>query len=81
MTTPLPPLVDEEALSAYLDDRLGDSIPVEVERHQAGHSNETFFVTRGKLELVLRRPPRGAFLPTAHDVAREYRVISALAET
>src|SRR5205814_5611218 len=30
---------------------------------------------------VLRRPPRGAFLPTAHDVGREFRVLSALSET
>ena len=81
MSTSLPPLVDEEALARYLDDRLGDSLPVEAQRHQAGHSNETFFVKRGKLELVLRRPPLGAFLPTAHDVAREHRVLSALTDT
>ena len=30
---------------------------------------------------MLRRPPRGAFLPTAHDVMREHRVLSALADT
>ncbi len=47
----------------------------------AGHSNETFFVRFGDREWVLRRPPRGAFLPTAHDVGREYRVLSALAPT
>lgn len=81
MSTSLPQLVDEEALATYLDDRLGDSVPIEVQRHQAGHSNETFFVKRGKLDLVLRRPPLGAFLPTAHDVGREHKVISALADT
>ena len=47
----------------------------------AGHSNETFFVRRGDQEWVLRRPPRGAFLPTAHDVVREYRVLTALSDT
>lgn len=52
-----------------------------VRRHQAGHSNETFFVTRGDREWVLRRPPRGAFLPSAHDVGREYRVLHALGAT
>ena len=81
MSTQLPPLVDEEALGRYLDERLDGSVPVEVERHQAGHSNETFFVTRGGLDLVLRRPPLGAFLPTAHDVGREYKVMSGLRET
>jgi aminoglycoside phosphotransferase (APT) family kinase protein len=55
--------------------------PFQVERHRAGHSNETFFVRRSGQEWVLRRPPRGAFLPTAHDVLREHRVLVALADT
>lgn len=80
MTT-LPPLVDSSKLGAYLAERLPGSGELVVERHQAGHSNETFFITRGTDEWVLRRPPRGAFLPTAHDVGREYRVLSALAGT
>ncbi|HEX2088666.1 MAG TPA: phosphotransferase family protein [Actinomycetota bacterium] len=79
----LEPLVDPEGLTSYLRDRFPDSASesVEVERHMAGHSNETFFVRFGERDWVLRRPPRGAFLPTAHDVAREYRVLSALAGT
>jgi aminoglycoside phosphotransferase (APT) family kinase protein len=75
------PLVDAEALERWLDAQLGGPGRVDVERHQAGHSNETFFVTRGDQHWVLRRPPRGAFLPTAHDVLREHRVLSALAGT
>ncbi len=75
------PLVDAEALSRFLDDRLPGEGPFEVERHRAGHSNETFFVRRSGQEWVLRRPPRGAFLPTAHDVLREHRVLSALVDT
>ena len=75
------PLVDPEALSRYLDDKLPGEGAFQVERHRAGHSNETFFVRRSGLEWVLRRPPRGAFLPTAHDVLREHRVLSALADT
>lgn len=77
----LPPLVDEAAFARYLDDRLPGGGDVSVERHQAGHSNETFFVARGGREWVLRRPPRGAFLPSAHDVGREFRVLSALGDT
>ncbi len=79
----LEPLVDPEALSSYLSRRFPESAgeSVEVERHMAGHSNETFFVRFGERDWVLRRPPRGAFLPTAHDVAREYRVLSALGGT
>jgi len=79
----LEPLVDPVRLGAYLGSRLpelgvGD---LQVERHVAGHSNETFFVRSGPHESVLRRPPRGAFLPTAHDVAREFRILSALEGT
>ena len=78
MSTTLPPLVDEAALARYLDRHLGGREDVKVERHRAGHSNETFFIERGGVEMVLRRPPLGAFLPTAHDVGREYRVLTAL---
>lgn len=89
MQKELDPLVDQNALERYLRPRLreagaeiGDGAgPVEIERHMAGHSNETFFVRMDGHEWVLRRPPRGAFLPTAHDVGREHRVLSALAGT
>jgi aminoglycoside phosphotransferase (APT) family kinase protein len=74
------PLADPQALSEYLDHRLPGHGPFEVERHRAGHSNETFFVRRSGHRWVLRRPPAGTFLPTAHDVMREYRVLSALAD-
>ncbi len=73
--------MDEAALSEYLDRRMPSRAPVKVTRHRAGHSNETFFVTRGDRRWVLRRPPRGAFLPTAHDVGREYRAMAALQRT
>ena len=43
-----------------------------------GHSNLTFEVARGERSWVLRRPPAGPLLPTAHDVVREYRVLSLL---
>lgn len=78
MSSTLPPLVDEVALADYLRSHLPGAGDVSVSRHQAGHSNETFFVDWSGRELVLRRPPLGAFLPTAHDVLREYRVLSAL---
>jgi aminoglycoside phosphotransferase (APT) family kinase protein len=77
----LDPLVDPAALERHLREPLSLTEPLKVERHQAGHSNETFFVRSGPREWVLRRPPRGVFLPTAHDVVREHRVLSALAGT
>lgn len=81
MASSTPPLVDEEKLAAYLEDRLPGEGDFEIERHRAGHSNETFFIRRGGRGWALRRPPAGAFLPSAHDVGREYKVLSALAGT
>jgi len=46
-----------------------------------GMSNLTYAVHSGAGELILRRPPLGNILPTAHDMAREYRVITALQGT
>ncbi len=70
------------ALAAYLRPRLplagaGD---LEVSRLGGGHSNLTYLLRfgDGAGEAVLRRPPLGPILPTAHDVAREFRVLSAL---
>lgn len=81
MTT-LPPLIDEENLRRYLAERIpGENVPLTVERIRGGHSNETFFIQRGSEGWVLRRPPRGPLLPTAHDVLREYRVLKALNNT
>lgn len=71
-------LVDEQKLGQFLNESLGGAEPTRVEKHIAGFSNETFFVYRGSDEFVLRRPPRGPLLPTAHDVAREYRFLKAL---
>ncbi|MDM4718134.1 phosphotransferase family protein [Micromonospora sp. WMMA1363] len=46
-----------------------------------GKSNLTYLLHAGEHEVVLRRPPLGHVLATAHDMAREFRVISALART
>ena len=43
-----------------------------------GKSNLTYIVRAGEWEAVLRRPPLGHVLATAHDMAREFRVLSAL---
>lgn len=72
-------LVDLQALERFIDQHVpGSSGPLTVQKHVAGFSNETFYVTRGEDAWVMRRPPRGPLLPTAHDVLREYRFISAL---
>src|SRR6476660_1919993 len=46
-----------------------------------GRSNLTYAISNGTQTWVLRRPPLGHVLPTAHDMAREYRVMTALAGT
>ncbi|WP_194813548.1 phosphotransferase family protein [Nocardia sp. XZ_19_385] len=46
-----------------------------------GKSNLTYEITDGATSFVLRRPPLGHVLATAHDMVREHRVISALAGT
>jgi aminoglycoside phosphotransferase (APT) family kinase protein len=46
-----------------------------------GKSNLTYRVHSDAGEVILRRPPLGHILPTAHDMAREHRVLSALRAT
>ncbi len=46
-----------------------------------GKSNLTYRVACDAGEVILRRPPLGHILPTAHDMSREYRVMTALADT
>src|SRR5438067_1637111 len=76
------PLVDPERLSDWVATRpeIPGHGPVDVQRHTAGHSNLTFVVRRegAPCDWILRRPPRGPLLPTAHDVLREYRVLDLL---
>ena len=75
------PLLVRRPLEAYLDGLGLGSGPVEAEAIGEGHSNVTFLVRRGDEAWVLRRPPRGPLPPSAHDVLREARLLSALAPT
>jgi len=52
--------------------------PLHAELLAGGRSNLTYLVTDGISRWVLRRPPLGVLTPSAHDMAREYRVVSAL---
>jgi aminoglycoside phosphotransferase (APT) family kinase protein len=52
--------------------------PLTAEQFPSGHSNLTYLVRLGNQELVLRRPPFGSKVKTAHDMGREYRVLSKL---
>ncbi|HKJ17909.1 MAG TPA: phosphotransferase [Xanthomonadales bacterium] len=73
---------DTKALSNYLESKLsGFSGPLTAEKFAQGQSNPTFLITAASGKYVLRRKPPGKLLKSAHAVDREYRVMSALAET
>ncbi|UTT66607.1 phosphotransferase family protein [Janibacter sp. CX7] len=73
----------EDALTGWLVGLgVGLQAPLTYERVGLGQSNLTYLVTDAKGErLVLRRPPLGELLASAHDVAREHRILSALQGT
>ena len=77
------PGADPSVLGPYLARELGDDrwVAPTVAVVAGGRSNLTYFVTSGAGSVVLRRPPLGAVRPTAHDMPREHRVLSALAGT
>src|SRR5262245_60727889 len=80
-TAPGPPSeeLDSPKLEAYLREHLPqlDGLLV-VEQFPHGHSNLTYLIRLGKTEMVLRRPPFGNQVQTAHDMSREFRVLSKL---
>ncbi len=69
---------DEAALVRYLGDH-GIDGPLQIRQFQGGQSNPTFHLQSPAGEFVLCKKPPGILLPRAHDVGREYRVMSALA--
>ncbi len=70
--------LDLAALGAYLCAQLSAGAEVEVEQFPGGHSNLTYLIHFGGREFVLRRPPVGPVAPTAHNMPREYRLLSAV---
>jgi aminoglycoside phosphotransferase (APT) family kinase protein len=74
---------DEAALARFMEANVeGYTPPLDVSQFQGGMSNPTFLLGDGAgRRYVLRKKPPGALLPSAHAVDREYRVISALAQT
>jgi aminoglycoside phosphotransferase (APT) family kinase protein len=76
--SPAPAGVDANAVSGWLIDT-GLAGPFSFQTIAGGKSNLTYRVTAANgARYVLRRPPLGHVLATAHDVAREHRIISAL---
>ncbi|MEY4995962.1 MAG: hypothetical protein RLZ67_687, partial [Actinomycetota bacterium] len=75
--------IDEPRVEAWLNSNInGAEGPYTYSLIAGGRSNLTFHVTdaNGK-QMVLRRPPMGHVLATAHDMAREHRLMTAVGTT
>lgn len=70
--------LDAERLARYLTENLPGGGELSIEQFPGGYSNLTYLVRRGDSEYVLRRPPFGNKVKSAHDMGREFRVLSKL---
>ncbi len=76
------PGIRRESVVRFFRERVpGADAALSFELISGGRSNLTYLVRGGGREWVLRRPPLGHVLPTAHDMAREFRVLSGIAMT
>lgn len=75
--------LDTDALATWLETEVPGLLsgPLEATLITGGKSNLTYAVTDGSTEVIVRRPPLGHVLATAHDMSREHRVITALGPT
>ncbi|MFT3804991.1 MAG: phosphotransferase family protein [Burkholderiaceae bacterium] len=74
--------IDAPRVSAWIAGHTTVTLPLQFKLIAGGRSNMTFAVTDADgRRFVLRRPPLGKLLPSAHDVAREFRIMAALADT
>ncbi|MEZ4595322.1 MAG: phosphotransferase, partial [Chloroflexota bacterium] len=70
---------DEARLAEYLRGQLpGSENPLTVRQFGGGAANLTYLLDYGSHEYVLRRPPLGPVAQSAHDMGREYKVLSML---
>ncbi|NUS44312.1 MAG: phosphotransferase family protein [Mycobacteriaceae bacterium] len=82
MSADIPAGLDPVALQRYFDATVPEvSGPLRGELITGGKSNLTYRLTDGTHNWVLRRPPLGPLTPTAHDMAREFRIVHALGAT
>ena len=74
--------IDPKRLERYLADHLeGYQGPLEIRQFEGGQSNPTYFLRTPGRDYVLRKKPPGQLLPSAHQVDREHRVMTALRDT
>ena len=77
------PRAGEQLDAAKLEGFLRENLPawtgpLEIAQFPRGYSNLTYLLRLGSRELVLRRPPFGANIKSAHDMGREFRILSHL---
>ena len=71
--------LDATKLEPYLRQHFpNESGALEIRQYPSGHSNLTYALRLGERELVLRRPPFGSKVKSAHDMSREFRVLAKL---
>src|SRR5258705_13310153 len=70
--------IDVAKVAAYLEGRLPVSGALAIWQFPGGHANLTYLLRYPDAEYVLRRPPPGDLPASAHDMGREYRVLSVL---
>lgn len=71
--------IDEARVADFLRGRLpGSERPLTIKQFGGGAANLTYLLNYGSHEYVLRRPPLGNVAKSAHDMNREYRVLSVL---
>jgi aminoglycoside phosphotransferase (APT) family kinase protein len=82
-TVAAPDGIDQRPLEAWFGENVpGVDFPLRFERIAGGHSNLTYRVTDAAgQKWALRRPPLGKRLGSAHDMGREFKVVSALGGT
>ncbi|MFH1153708.1 MAG: phosphotransferase family protein [Pseudomonadota bacterium] len=73
----------EELDIAAVETFLRNTVPglegeLSIQQFPSGFSNLTYLITMGGQEMVLRKPPIGANIKSAHDMGREFRILSAL---
>lgn len=80
---PIDQLVRPDLVGPKIAEATGESAwtDFEAELIAGGKSNLTFTLRSGAGELILRRPPTGKLLPSAHDMGREARIQQGLAST
>jgi len=71
--------LDQSRMESFLKDNIADlKGPLRLRQFPGGASNLTYLVSFDNCQMVLRRPPFGTKAATAHDMGREYKVLSAL---